>query len=246
MYQLEICANSVASALAAEQAGAHRIELCNNLAEGGTTPSYGQIKWCLGNLTIPVWPLIRPRGGDFLYTDAEFETMLLDIAACKEMGCDGVVVGILLANGNVDVQRCAKLIDAAYPMPVAFHRAFDMTKDLKKSLEDLIELGVVRVLTSGGKANAQLGVQQIATLVTQAGNRIEVMPGAGINTENIWELAKITGAKCFHTTAKSIVNSEMQFQNNDSKMSDHTLNEFVHEQTDPAKVEKLLSILKKL
>ncbi len=246
MYQLEICANSVTSAIVAEQAGAHRIELCTNLSEGGTTPSYGQIKWCVDNLTIPVWPLIRPRGGDFLYTDAEFEVILNDITYCKKAGCDGIVTGILLANGGIDKERCAKLIAAAQPMPVAFHRAFDMTNDLTKSLEDLISLGFVRVLTSGGKASAYSGAKQIASFVAQAKNRIEIMPGAGVNAENIAEIAAITYAKCFHTTAKAPAKSEMQFKNNHSKMSDRTLDEFIHEQTDSFKVKQLIEILKKL
>ncbi len=246
MYQLEICANSVTSAIVAQQAGADRIELCTNLYEGGTTPSYGQIKWCVDNLTIPIWPLIRPRGGDFLYADAEFETILNDITFCKKIGCDGIVTGILLANGSIDKERCAKLIAAAQPMPVAFHRAFDMTNDLASSLEDLITLGFVRVLTSGGKASAHSGAKEIASLITQAKDRIEIMPGAGINAENIAEIAAITQAKCFHTTAKAPAKSNMQFKNDHSKMSDYTLDEFSHEQTDLFKVKQLIEILKNL
>jgi copper homeostasis protein len=246
MYQLEICANSVESAIIAQQAGAQRIELCTNLAEGGTTPSYGQIKWCVDNLSIPIWPLIRPRGGDFLYSNAEFDVILEDINFCKEISCDGIVIGILLEDGSVDISRCSKIIDAAHPMPVSFHRAFDMTNNLAKSLEDLIDLGFIRVLTSGGKTNARLGANQIAALVKQAKNRIEIMPGAGINTSNIAEIATITSAKCFHTTAKALVKSEMQFKNNDTKMSGDTLDEFVHEETNLIKVKELINLLNTL
>ena len=243
---LEICANSIASAIAAEEGGAHRIELCANLAEGGTTPSYGQIKWCVENLQLDVWPLIRPRGGDFLYTDAEFESMLADIAYCKQIGCNGVVTGILKADGSVDEEGCAKIIAAASPMPVAFHRAFDMSNDLSKSLETLIDLGFVRVLTSGGKENAFIGANELAKLVAQANSRIEIMPGAGVNTGNIIEIAKITGAKSFHTTAKSVVASKMQFRNEASKMGSENADEFSYEQTDAAKVKELSELVKGL
>src|SRR5690606_27988508 len=131
-HQLEICSNSVESAIAAEQGGADRIELCTNLTEGGTTPSYGQIKWCLENLQLEVWPLIRPRGGDFLYSDAEFESIISDILYCKQIDCHGMVIGILDVNGFVDKKRCSQIIETASPMPVAFHRGFDMSNDLSK------------------------------------------------------------------------------------------------------------------
>lgn len=243
---LEICANSIASAIAAEEGGAHRIELCANLAEGGTTPSYGQIKWCVENLQLDVWPLIRPRGGDFLYTDAEFESILEDIAFCKQIGCDGIVTGVLLTNGRIDKLRCAKIIEAAYPMPVAFHRAFDMSNDLSKSLETLIDLGFVRVLTSAGESNANEGKFKIAKLIHLAKDRIEIMPGAGVNATNIVEIAKITGAKSFHTTAKSVVASKMKFKNQVSKMGGSNADEFSHEQTDVIKVKELAALLREL
>lgn len=245
-FKLEICANSIASAIAAEKGGADRIELCANLAEGGTTPSYGQIKWCVENLQLEVWPLIRPRGGDFLYTDAEFETILEDIAFCKQIGCHGVVTGLLNTDGSIDKERCIKIIEAASPMPVAFHRAFDMSDDLSKSLETLIKLGFVRVLTSGGKENAFVGANELAKLVLQAKERIEIMPGAGVSTTNIAEIAKITGARCFHTTAKSKVNSQMQFKNDASKMGDIDTDEFSYEQTDIEKVKSLRKIIDSL
>ncbi|GAB1462908.1 copper homeostasis protein CutC [Pedobacter sp.] len=243
---LEICANSIQSAIAAEQGGADRIELCSNLAEGGTTPSYGQIKWCVKNLSIEIWPLIRPRGGDFLYTDAEFESVLEDISFCKKIGCHGIVTGLLNTDGSVDEERCAKVIAAASPMPVAFHRAFDMSNNLSKALETIIDLGFVRVLSSGGKENAFVGANELAKLVLQANGRIEIMPGAGINAHNISEIAKITAAKSFHTTAKSVVESKMQFRNEASKMGGKDADEFSHEQTAVAKVKELSRVLKEL
>mgnify|MGYP003582477631 CR=1 FL=1 len=243
---LEICANSVESAIAAQQGGADRIELCANLADGGTTPSYGQIKWCVENLRLEVWPLIRPRGGDFLYSDAEFEIILEDISYCKQIGCNGIVTGLLNENGEVDEERCAKIISTASPMPVAFHRAFDMSVDLAKSLEKIINLGFVRILTSGGRANAHAGIENLKMLVLQAGNRIEIMPGAGVNADNLLEIAQVTGASNFHTTAKSIVSSKMQFRNETSKMGNNDADEFSYEQTNVAKVTELVEILKKL
>jgi len=246
MYQLEICTNSIESAIAAEQGGADRIELCTNLAEGGTTPSYGQIKWCIENLQLEVWPLIRPRGGDFLYNDAEFESILYDISICKQIGCKGVVTGLLNTDGSIDKQRCAKIIAAASPMPVAFHRAFDMSNDLSKSLETIIQLGFVRILTSGGKENAFAGANEIAKLVLQANGQIEIMPGAGITTDNLADIARITGARNFHTTAKSTMSSKMQFRNKTSKMGGKNTNEFSYEETDLNKVKVLKDILNNL
>ncbi len=240
---LEICANSIESAIAAEKGGADRIELCANLGEGGTTPSYGQIKWCIEHLDLEVWPLIRPRGGDFLYKDADFECLLEDISFCKQIGCHGVVAGILDRNGNVDEVRCRQIIAMASPMPVAFHRAFDMSQNLEESLEAIIALGFVRILTSGGKANAEIGASEIAKLVVQAANRIEIMPGAGINNNNLLEIAKVTGAKCFHTTAKDKFASKMNFQNAIGKMGDKDADEFSYEQTDSCKVKVLKEIL---
>lgn len=240
--KLEICANSFASAKAATIGGAHRVELCENMAEGGTTPSYAQIKFSKSLPNIEIWPIIRPRGGDFLYSDDEFELMKADIQLCKELHCDGVVIGILTANGSIDKKRCAELIALASPMPVAFHRAFDMSNDLAKALEDLIELGIVRVLTSGGCPSAALGTQQIAQLVKQAKGRIEIMPGAGVNAENIQQLRKETGAHNFHSSARAKVNSQMQYRNESTKMGSID-DEYQYEQSAPEKVKALVEAL---
>lgn len=239
---LEICGNSFASAKVAAQGGATRVELCENMAEGGTTPSYAQIKLAKEQLAIEIWPIIRPRGGDFLYSDDEFELMKTDIQLCKELQCAGVVTGILTADGSIDKLRCAQLIKLAAPLPVAFHRAFDMCNDLEKGLEDLIELGIIRVLTSGGAVNALEGVAQIAKLVKQANGRIEIMPGAGVNAENVLQIKAATGASTFHSSARTMVKSKMQYRNAVTKMG-NIEDEYQYEQSDLTKVKALVNAL---
>ncbi len=201
-FKLEICANSINSARAAAQGGADRIELCDNLHEGGTTPSAAQITWCKEQLALEVWPLIRPRGGNFVYNDAEFNCLLMDIEFCKSANCNGIVTGVLLPDDNLDIRKCKEIIKKADGMSVAFHRAFDCCTQPAKVLEQLIDLGFVRILSSGGKSNALLGAQQLAQYQAQAKERIEIMPGAGIQPENISQIAQITGAHNFHATAK--------------------------------------------
>src|SRR5690554_3294846 len=210
---LEICANSIHSALAAQHAGAHRVELCENLNEGGTTPSYGTILNTRKHLHIPLFVLIRPRGGDFLYTEEEFEIMKTDIEICKTLKCDGVVVGILTKDGEVDVDRTRELVKLASPMGVTFHRAFDRCNDPFKALELIIETGCERILTSGLKNSAWEATELIKQLVEKAGNRISIMPGAGINSSNISGLKNITKAKEYHTSAKIGRPSLMNYQN---------------------------------
>lgn len=241
-WGLEVCANSFASALAAEKGGASRVELCENLAEGGTTPSFAQIKMCKERLNIEVWPIVRPRGGDFLYSDDEFELIKEDIKICKSLECDGVVTGILLANGEIDKIRCAELISLATPMSVAFHRAFDMSNNLEKALEDLIEMGFVRVLTSGGAENAFNGITTIANLVALAKGRIEIMPGAGINPDNIKEIASKTGAQNFHSSARTTIKSKMEYRNQSTKMGS-VEDEYKYEQTSSELVKQMVERL---
>ena len=242
---LEVCANSYASALAAQNGGAKRVEFCDNLAEGGTTPSYGQIALAKRNLTIEIWPIIRPRGGDFLYSDMEFNLMIEDIKACGSLQCEGIVIGILNADGSIDIERCKTLIELAKPMPVAFHRAFDMSNDMEKALEDLIELGIVRVLSSGGATSAFSGMEQLAKLVKQANGRITIMPGAGINAGNIKELYTQTGATEFHASAKVFVQSKMIYRNTTAKMGSIE-DEYQYELTAEDKVKELVHALEKL
>lgn len=209
---LEIAANSVASALAAQQGGAGRVELCTALELGGLTPSYAQIVLAREKLTLPLYVLIRPRAGDFLYSDLECETMLRDIEACAKADCDGVVLGVLDADGNIDVLRCRSLISAAGNMGVTFHRAFDLTSDPLSALEDVIALGCERVLTSGAQITAIEGAAQIRQLIEPAAGRIVVMPGSGVNAENIGELVARTHASEFHASAKRLHTSNMQRQ----------------------------------
>lgn len=241
MIQMEVCANSLSSALAAQEGGAVRVEFCDNLPEGGTTPSYAQLKLAKELLHISVYPIIRPRGGDFLYSDLEFRIMKEDIKMCKSLNCDGVVIGILNADGSIDKVRCAELIELAKPMKITFHRAFDMCNDLEKGLEDLIELGCERVLTSGAAASALAGAEQIKTLIKQAAGRISIMPGAGVKIENIAEIIRITGAKEFHASAKHAIKSEMQFRNPNLSMGTSE-DEFSYDQTDANTVRNLIQL----
>ncbi len=198
---LEIAANSLASALAAQDGGADRIELCANLAEGGTTPSYGTLATTRDALRIPVYVLIRPRAGDFVYGSSERDEMLRDIEACARLGCEGVVIGALTADGDVDVALSRELIAAAGKLGVTFHRAFDIARDQRVALETIISLGVERVLTSGACASAQEGADSIAMLVRQANGRIRVMAGGGVRAEHLPELIASTGANEFHASA---------------------------------------------
>jgi copper homeostasis protein len=208
---LEVAANSLASALAAQAGGADRVELCSGLELGGLTPSMAQIAQVRERLSIPVYVLIRPRAGDFLYNDDELETMQRDIESCLSLGCDGVVFGALDAEAQVDVARCKPLLAAAGGMGVTFHRAFDMTRDLRRALDDVVTLGAERVLTSGAAASAMVGAGTIAQLITQAAGRIVVMPGAGIGAANVAALAQATGAMEFHASAKISLPSAMQW-----------------------------------
>jgi copper homeostasis protein len=210
---LEIAANSLASALAAQEGGAGRIELCENLGEGGTTPSFGTIATTRERLRIPVHVLIRPRGGDFLYDAAEIQAMRLDIETCVRLGCDGIVIGALDANGNVDATTCRELITAADSLDITFHRAFDAARDAPTALDAIIALGCRRVLTSGGCHSALEGADAIAALVRQAGARLSIMPGGGIDTANLGELAERSGATEFHASARGVRASMMRHRN---------------------------------
>jgi copper homeostasis protein len=210
---IEICAYSIDSALAAQSAGADRVELCANPLEGGTTPSHGAMEFARASLGIKLHVIIRPRGGDFLYSDADFAVMRSDIEFCRRTGVDGIVIGLLLPNGSVDMARTAELAALAHPMSVTFHRAFDMTADPFQALEDIISCGCSRVLTSGLRATAIEGASLIRELVIRARDRIVVMPGAGINDHNLSGLIRATGASEFHASARTTAASAMQFNN---------------------------------
>jgi len=212
-FKLEVIGFTIESCMIAQAAGAHRIELCDNPFEGGTTASYGFIKTARENLSIELYPIIRPRGGDFLYSEIEFEVMKADIDNCKSLGCDGVVIGILNADGTIDKKRCKQLVEIAHPMKVTFHRAFDRTNDPFKAMEDIISIGCERILTSGQKNLAIDGEELLNKLVKQANNRIIIMPGSGVNSNNIEILVKNTNATEFHTSARTFINSKMEFIN---------------------------------
>lgn len=211
--ELEVIAFDLASCAVAQKHGADRIELCANPHEGGTTPSYGMIEMARESVSIQLFPIIRARGGDFSYSDAEFHAMRADIAQCARIGCDGVVIGMLSADGRVDVDRCAELIEAAGSMQITFHRAFDRVRDPIASLEEIIALGCSRLLTSGRQPNVDRGKSMLQTLVQAAGDRITVMPGSGVRSTNILELVRFTGARAYHSSARTVRPSSMEYVN---------------------------------
>lgn len=210
---LEICVFNIASAIEAEKAGADRLELCENYDNGGTTPSYGTLKSIRQYISIPVFVMIRPRGGDFYFTDAEYQAMEEDVLICKQLGYEGVVIGILDEHGNIDVEKTKRLVRLAYPMDVTFHRAFDRCKDPLTALEDIIACGCTRILTSGQLPAASQGQDLIKKLIELANNRIIIMPGSGVNSKNITALKEFTNATEFHTSARKLTPSKIQFIN---------------------------------
>lgn len=222
-YKLEICANSVESCIEAQKGGAYRVELCAGIPEGGTTPSYGDIAIAREKLDIKLNVIIRPRGGDFLYSKLEHEIMLKDIEIARKLGADGVVFGCLTADGDIDMDKNAELMSAAKGMDVTFHRAFDMCRDPFDALEKIIDLGFNRILTSGQKPKAEHGVELLKDLVTKAGNRIIIMPGSGVNANNIAMITKDTGAKELHLSAREGVESRMNYRNPNLKMGGTTV-----------------------
>lgn len=211
-FLLEICCFNLQSALIAQKAGAHRVELCADPWDGGTTPSAGVIKAVRKKLQIPLFPIIRPRGGNFLYSKDEFEIMQLDIAVCKQAGCDGIVTGMLLKNGKVDKESCSRQVELAYPMEVTFHRAFDRVLDPLEALDEIIDTGCQRILTSGQRPTAVEGEALIKELIRKTEDRISIIPGSGVRASNILELARTTGASEFHTSAR-IIESDKQYNN---------------------------------
>jgi copper homeostasis protein len=210
---VEICVDSTESALAAEGGGAQRVELCGDLVEGGITPSAGLIENVRQKVQIALNVIIRPRGGDFCYGDDEFDSMKRDVLTAKQFGADGVVFGILKEDGRVDAKRTRSLVELAHPMSTTFHRAFDMSLDLKRALEDLIDAGVDRVLTSGGGQNALDGIPSIASLVTAAKGRIAIMVGGGIREANVRRIVAETGAREIHANVGDSVASPMRYRN---------------------------------
>ena len=205
---VEACVDSVASAVAAERGGANRVELCDALFDGGTTPSAGMIAACKDAVSIPVFVMIRPRGGGFVYSETERDVMRRDIAVARDLGVDGVVIGGLLPNGNVDLALVRMLVECAGALPVTFHRAFDLTPDLEASLDSLAEVGVRRVLTAGGASSAAEGASTLASLVKHAGSRIVVMAGGGVREENVQRLVSTSGVREVHVRLTRLTRGE--------------------------------------
>jgi copper homeostasis protein len=210
---LEICAFHIESCIIAEQAGATRVELCDNPIEGGTTPSYGTIKRAREKISILLYPILRPRSGNYFYSDEEFDILKEDIAVCKQLGCDGISVGVQTINATIDIERLKRVVDWAGTMGVTCNRAFDGTPDPFEALEDIISCGCERVLTSGQKTAAPDAAALLAELVNQAGNRITIMPGAGINASNIAKLRAVCGANEFHASARRVAPNPLSFIN---------------------------------
>jgi copper homeostasis protein len=236
---LEICIDSVASARAAGAGGADRVELCAGLPEGGTTPSAGMIRRVRAVFPGRLMVIIRPRGCDFLYSEEEMEVMLRDIEAARDLGADGVVLGCLSPDGTVDKARCRRLLTAAGSLDVTFHRAFDMTRDLGEAMEDIIDLGIRRILTSGGCRDVPAGAAVIRDLVARAGTRVSLMPGGGITVENIGEMMRATGAREIHLSARRDVNGGMVFRKPDCFMGAFTRdNEYAWREADAESVRR--------
>ncbi|MBZ5856382.1 copper homeostasis protein CutC [Flavihumibacter profundi] len=212
-FLFEIIAFDIGSCRLIEKAGGGRIELCANPLEGGTTVSYGMMKAARKAVSIPIFPIIRPRGGDFLYTDEEYAIIQQDILLCRETGMDGVVFGMLDKDGNVDIPKISRLVELAYPMEVTFHRAFDHSREPLKALEDIIQCGCNRILTSGAADTAIEGIELIKACVAAADGRITILPGSGIRSGNIKALAAATGLTEFHSSARKKVASAMSYRN---------------------------------
>ncbi|XP_036403266.1 copper homeostasis protein cutC homolog [Megalops cyprinoides] len=244
-FLMEVCVDSVESAINAERGGAGRIELCSSLLEGGITPSIGLLKVVKQYVRIPVFTMIRPRGGDFLYSDREVEVMKTDINLAKNHGADGLVLGALTEDGRVDTELCMELLAACRPLPVTFHRAFDMVRDPATSLETLITLGFERVLTSGCDSSVLEGLPVIKRLVEQAKGRIIIMPGGGISERNLQRILEGSGAQEFHCSARSSKDSAMKFRNSCVNMgASLSAPEYALKVTDVTKVRTLNAIAK--
>lgn len=228
--KLEICANSYQSAKNACDAGAHRIELCQELSVGGITPSYGLLKQVIEHLEIPVFVLIRPRGGNFVYSEDEFEIMKHDIELCKDLGCQGIVSGVLNADRTIDLKRTKELVELSRPLKFTFHRAFDEVVNPKEALEQLIDLGVERLLTSGQKQSAELGIDLLKELYELSNVRITILAGGGINSENVSKF-KEAGLKEIHASASS------QLETDDSLFS------MPLTVSDPQKIKAILNVI---
>lgn len=236
-YHLEICAFGIQSAMIAEKTGATRVELCDNPIEGGTTPSYGAIKKTREKIAIQLYPIIRPRSLNYFYDAEEWAIMLADVLICKELGCDGISVGVQKLNGEIDADKMKRLVEIAYPMGVTCNRVFDVVPEANNALEVLIEAGCERVLTSGLASTAPEGAALLKDLIKQANGRIIIMPGAGVKSSNIKALIDNTGANEFHTSARKMIQNPLDFSN--SKVTDIG-NMFVADEDELVKIMQVL------
>jgi copper homeostasis protein len=237
-YIIEIATTDYNTTRAAVDGGADRIELCAALSDGGTTPTEATIRKCREDFSVSLFPIIRHRGGDFLYTDEEWEIMMKEVSFCRSVGCDGIVFGALKKDGTLPKKKLARIVELAYPMEVTFHRAFDRASDPFQTMEELIGLGFHRILTSGQKPTAPEGTELIAELVRRADGRIVIMPGSGVRKENIKALATVTGAVEFHSSMRSKTPSRMEYRNPDFAESDYQNNSI-----DPEEVKALRATL---
>lgn len=246
MYRFENCANSVESCIEAERAGVDRVELCAGMPEGGTTPSYGDIVMARRMLkSTRLHVIIRPRGGDFLYSDVERQIMIEDVRMVRKLGVDGVVFGALTSDGDVDVEFMQDLMREAEGMSVTFHRAFDVCRNPFEALEQIIDLGCDRILTSGQEFKAEEGIGLLKELVERAGKRIIIMPGCGVNADNIEKIALATGAREFHFSGRSKCESGMKFRKSRVSMGGAVvIDEYAHDMTDVKKVREIMEKIK--
>ena len=242
-YTLEICCDSVASAIAAARGGANRIELCENLAQGGVTPSAAKIKLAKARLNIPVFVLIRPRKADFLYSELEFEIMLEDIRQAKALGADGIVSGALKADGAIDEARTRQMVETAHPLPFTFHRAFDMCHSPFQAIDQLAELGVKRILTSGQQPTALQGKSNIKSFVLYAGDRIGIMACGELLPENIGALLDIQGLTELHSAARREVQSQMSYTGAVNMGDESVQDEFRWQEVDEVLVQGMRDVL---
>jgi len=240
---LEACVNSAVSALEAQKGGANRVELCENMFEGGCTPSTGAIKFARQHLHIGLFVMIRPRGADFCYNHEEFEIMKADVRIAKELGADGVVFGILNPNGTIDKDRMSQLVELALPMGITCHRAFDMTRDPYEAMNDLVSIGVNRILTSGQSDSALTGAPLIRELIRKSQDKIILMPGHGIKEHNLEEAIRETGAIEFHLYLTKNMSTIMQFIREDVKMGKPELSEYDHTVVDAGRIREAKKII---
>jgi copper homeostasis protein len=243
--KLEICCFTVESALKAEQHGADRVELCDNYPEGGTTASIGAVQLAVHTLEIPVNVIVRPRGGDFLYSSVEYNIIKEDVRKFKDIGANGVVIGFLKSKGAIDLERTKEIVKLAQPMEVTFHRAFDMCRDPLAALKQLKGAGIKRILTSGAQNTVTEGIELLSELVDKAGENISIMPGCGVNEKTLGELLNKTKAREYHSASKLFEDSKMEYTNQNVSMGGFgDVDEYQKVSVDGDKIEAMAEMLK--